>query len=130
MIIQREAEYGTTPLTNSHKADYVDYTFPDEDDVELADHVIDFEDEVDETHSPDDLIESEAEPTQNSAPKKLPSKPVIPQYNAVTQQMHCDTSTLVYMSHINTIFNHMILNREETFTSENLGHCTKFLKRP
>jgi len=47
--------------------------------------MIDFEDEVDETHSPDDLIESEAEPTQNSAPKKLQSKPVIPQYNAITQ---------------------------------------------
>ena len=73
-------------------------------------------------------IESEPEPLSISAPKQLPSKPAIPLFNAVAQETHCDASTLMYMSHINAIFNDMILNREEKFTSENIGQYTKFLK--
>ena len=77
-ILQRESEYGVSPLTNAHKTAYVDYyTFANDDGEELCEHEIKFYQK-----SRDDISETEPTPTENPNLTKLPPKPAISQYNA------------------------------------------------
>jgi len=67
-----------SPLTNAHKAAYVDCTFANDDDKELREHEIEFN-----QMSPMNIGEAEPTPTENPTLTKLPPKPAISQYNDV-----------------------------------------------
>ena len=58
-----------------------------------------------------------------------PPKPVTPKYVNIPVETRSDAATLVYMAVINTIFNNMLLNREERINSENIEPYTRFLKK-
>jgi len=72
-ILQRECEHDVSPLPNAHKTAYVDYTFANEDDIELGEHEIDFDQK-----STEKIDTAELTTTENSTLTKFPTKPTIP----------------------------------------------------
>ena len=92
-------------------------------------HEIDFKTtEVSTEFNTDILDETEESFLTTSYPENLPPKPIVPRYKNVPVETHCDASTLIFMSHVNEIFNDMILNKGEKFNCENIEEYTNFLK--
>ena len=125
----REQDCSETPSSNCHVALSVDYSFAEVNDTEMAEHEIDFKTtEVSTEVNTDIWDEIEESFLTTPYPEKLPPKPIVPRYKNVPVETHCDASTLVFMSHVNAIFNDMILNKGEKFNSENIEEYTNFLK--
>ena len=95
----------------------------------MAEHEIDFKTtEVSTEVNTNILDEIKESFLTTSYPEKLPPKPIVSRYWNVPVETHCDASTLVFISHVNAIFNDMILNKGEKFNSENIEEYTNFLK--
>ena len=143
MILECEKSGDRTPLTNAHNAvleaadaleklDEVTESWEEEvanysnkSDTEMMEEC-----EFEEDNQPEDILEEiqTSIPTPPVLDDKQPSEPNAPKYNVFGQEIHGDASTLVYMAHINAIFNEMILNKSEKFCKDNYEQYTQFLK--